>query len=241
MTKVTDLPRPIIDIIDVFIEEKFNSLTLKELSDKLNTDSSAINQRILRDKDLLFVSNGKPKKIQLKKGFDDLIFYKYKNMCIRCREKRSSEELTVQKLYLDIDKPDHYSNLIPWCKNCLKEPIKKHSILLNPEELGIPVNKKWEYKTIRIHEEKVYKSNEIHPLYSYYKFRELSDINEKYMEYKWYHLRENNETNEIGPRCIDEILDVFGIHGWELMHFHERGNSEFGSGEFQALFKREII
>ena len=47
---------------------------------------------------------------------------------------------------------------------------------------------RWEYKTIYIRQEFVYGPNNINPVFSYFKFREIKDINKKEIDQKGYHL-----------------------------------------------------
>ena len=60
VTVVTGLTLQIREILDVFIKNEFDPLTLKQIGDELKIDTNTINQRILRDKTRIFTSDGKP-------------------------------------------------------------------------------------------------------------------------------------------------------------------------------------
>lgn len=251
MTVVTGLTLQIREILDVFIKNEFDPLTLKQIGDELKIDTNTINQRILRDKTHIFTSDGKPKKIQLKKDVHEIVFYRYKNTCVRCNTEFHESFLTVQPINPNIPDPDHYTNLVLICNSCLENLTDvKSSQPINITEFGKKSlgGDKWDYKTVQIRLESHYEPNTLHRSYSYYGFREDGNVNEKEMEKKWMHLVTKNENGEeqISSMAVSDILNAFGRASWELINLYKTREIQLPGASyhdnqnemFEALFKR---
>lgn len=243
-----NIPNSIKEIINEFISSGFRPYTYKKLAYRLDVEPNTLVQRINRNPEYFEIKGDRPKIITLRKEIKEIYFYRDKNTCQICLEKKDPSELLfrVKDPYLEeknnMVNLDDWDNVITCCQVCKDiDLLKKLSMKGKIEHIGSG-NYFWEYKEIEIRE--VYKEkNPYHKLY----FPDLKISEMKYDHYHefnelkgqgWYHIiNDNNERSEY----FSDILNYFGNQGWELVLLKQDppADPDEGWGHDRYLFKRK--
>jgi len=234
MTTCHKISSSLKEILDVFIKNKFRPLTLAEISDLLGEDANTINQRILRDNENLFFSpnpNSKPKIIQVRPGHPDVVCYMRDNQCNLCKKKLKPEKMFVEYINNQKKQKNTWDNLKLVCDQCSKTPPKvtkqKTQKVTQISNLNIDKSMRtWEYKTLIIRNVPKFDDysslSEEDPKYipAHFIYQENSEIDltkdieeQEEQVSNWYTIIENGK---IKSHSISDILNFFGIQGWEL-------------------------
>ncbi|MHA1269739.1 MAG: hypothetical protein ACTSPY_08110 [Candidatus Helarchaeota archaeon] len=233
MTNVR-IPKSIKEILDLFIMKNFSPLTIQDISMALKIDSNTIAQRINRNEKFFEVIKKRPKKIIVKPGINEIIFYRDKNQCQICRKTLPQRDLMVRTLNPNLNNRDKYTNLITTCLKCQNKPIPKHS-RKRKKNLNQKMDLEyiWEYKQIQIAKRigfrgehlspfpqiyynmnlGIYQENDINT-YTYYEFNELDGKG-------WFYFTNDENENEITSLKLIDIINEFGNDGWELVFMRE--------------------
>ncbi|KKN24637.1 hypothetical protein LCGC14_0892900 [marine sediment metagenome] len=214
----TTIPKSIRQIIDEFIWSNFRPFTYKMLADRLRYESNTIVQRINRNPKYFKTVGDKPKIIELNKDLEEIYFYRDKNTCQICQKQKEPTELLIRLKDPYLKDDYNWENVITCCQDCKDiNIIKKLSYKQKDEHIGTG-NYIWEYKEIQIRE--VHKKK--NPYFKLY-FPDFKETEIEYVHYYefnessgqvWHHIiDENNEICE----NLSDILNYFGIQGWELM------------------------
>ena len=240
----SQIPKSIQDIIDIYIVYDFGPFTYKILADRLNIDPNTLNQRINRNPEYFDIRGQRPKIITLKKGLEDIYFYRDKNTCRICQKQKDPTNLLIRLKDPYLKDDENWENIITCCQNCKDTNlIKRLSYKKNIEQIDAG-NYIWEYKEIEI--------REIHKRKNPYMKLYFPDFKETEIKYEHYH--EFNELNGQGwhhiiddnnERCenLSDILNYFGSQGWELV-IMDHNPPEFEGGDWgnlHCVFKRKKI
>lgn len=251
MTDVTNLPESILDIVKIFNRNDFRPLTLKEIADKMGLDSNTLNQRILRDKQGIFESEGKPKKIWIKNNIAYIVHVNDGFKCRICRKEFSMKDLTVQTRLPGILPDDDYNNLASVCKHCLEHPSPADlSRSVSSNKIKENWNENWfEYKQINLRYESYYETNNLHPNFRYFTFQEVGYGNSEIEEDNWIRLAHKEDSKEtIASREIVDILNYFGKTGWEVLKIEDIARSDYDGDKiypdlvpvYEIFFRRKM-
>jgi len=221
----TKIPNSIRQILDKFIQSNFRQLTYNHLADKLGLKTDTLIQRISRNKEYFDVDDSnRPSRIRVKKGIDEVYFYRDKNLCYSCHKTVNPERLTLK-----FRNPSHYDkykwdNVISVCDDCKdKEIVKRVKRVRNRGTT--------EYKEIFI--------------------KISSIINPKTDEYdNYYEFDELNgdgifplldEEDKIASYTVADILNYFSAEDWEVIHIERILEEEYALEEYQVFFKRKKV
>ena len=152
------IPNSIKEIIDEFKSLGFSPYTYKKLAYRLDVEPNTLVQRINRNLEYFDITGDRPKIITLRKDLDEIYFYRDKNTCQICQQKKSSNELLTRPKdpYLEKKTKLNYlhdwDNIITCCQDCKNiSLIKRLSYKKKPDYISSD-NYLWEYKEIEIRE-----------------------------------------------------------------------------------------
>ena len=213
MFSVKKLPQPIKDILTIFIKHDFAPLTVQKIAEELQENHNSIYQRILRDKSTknpFFEMTGtKPKKVQVKKGKKEVVFFRSNNQCYFCKKTVTINELRIQ--YIDEDAPDiqAWNNIVPVCTECKnglsssripKSKASKGTTSKKPTNQHVP----WEYLTVSLRRREGFEQqNNVVRRFVYYEFIEVDDDNE-ITDDKWLYLVDDGDDDGDDEEVKDE-------------------------------------
>jgi len=251
-TTMTDknIPNSIKEIIDKFIDYGFRPYTYKDLASRLDVEPNTLVQRINRNLKYFEIVGDRPKIITLNKDLEEIYFYRDKNTCQICQNKKNPDDLLIRfkDPYLveknEIDYLHDWNNVITSCQDCKEiDLIKRLTYLKEPENIVLD-NYIWEYKEIEIRE--IYKKKNPYAELYFPGFKNKNPQYEHYLEVNesngqgWYHII--NDKNE---RCehLADILNYYGNQGWELVLVKEYPPDYEGDdwGNDCYLFKRKKL
>ena len=218
------IPNSIKEIIDEFKSLSFSPYTYKKLAYRLDVEPNTLVQRINRNLEYFDITGDRPKIITLRKDLDEIYFYRDKNTCQICQQKKSSSELLTRPKdpYLEKKTKLNYlhdwDNIITCCQDCKNiSLIKRLSYKKKPDYISSD-NYIWKYKEIEVRE--IHKKD--NPYIELYipGFKDSKSVYEHYHEVNelngqgWYHILDDN--NEI-CKYLSDILNYYGSQGWELV------------------------
>jgi 5-methylcytosine-specific restriction endonuclease McrA len=238
------------DLLEVFIGQNFNTLTVPFIAQRLKTEPNTIIQRLRRDPDKLFITDdSKPKNVKVKPGFRSIVLLANRYKCRYCLKDKSDNELEIQLRWPNIDS-DNYNNLITICEACqqgfqqnLEQNPKKITEFGTEDRKSILSPEVFEYKQIWIENRPYIPPGEIHATYSYYVYHDLAFGQTRF---NWnYIAKEGIYPDNILSKTQNTIFDAFGKDGWELIQTRiltEEENIAFfdsQSTHYEAIFKRK--
>ena len=202
-------------IIDLFQKHNFQARTLQQISAELQEKENTINQRIIRDENYFFHSEGsKPKIITINIHRPEILAHIYHNQCQSC--KKTFKTALLKTYYKDGNKNSRtWGNVEPVCEECyikLQKPQNlNQSKNTNPKK--DPQQKqpahKWEYKRVRI-------KTELQPTETYFVFNDNEQDEFPLTDYFWL-----EDKGEIDSYDLTDILNYFGQMGWEMVGFRD--------------------
>lgn len=241
MSIVKKIPKSIKEIIGAIKYRRWDPLTFAELGDLLGVDPNVIAQRISRDKNyFLEISETRPRKVSVKKGVNETIFFVNDNQCAGCRKKFSADQLNVRIIDLNAEDKLAWNNIVTLCDECnkLQEPWAQVNRKPTPASKKVKTSSvSWEYLNVRIRGRKeLFQNNK------YYEFIEVDDVNaidrddwdvltgdeEEESNEDEEENEEEEESHEDG-RLMEEdeenitslspadVLNFYGKNGWELI------------------------
>ena len=218
-----NIPKSIQEILDDFIQSNFRQLSYKNLADRLGIKVDTIIQRISRNKAFFEINDSeRPSKISIRKGLNEIYFYRDKNQCRLCEKIVAPESLILKfRNPYQEDKFD-WRNVLSVCDECKdKDIIKKNKRVKKPGTI--------EYKEVYIR--LVSKMKEEKRFY-YYEFDEHDGTGEFPLL---------DENNNIASETVGAVLNYFGSDGWDMVHIETlRGEyDDVGYEDFQVFFKRK--
>jgi len=217
------IPKSVLEILDKFIRSNFTRFTYNYLADELGLKTDTLIQRISRNKDFFEVDDSKrPSRILVKKGIEDVYFYRDKNKCHICQKIVDPERLTLKfRNPIQYDKYD-WGNVISVCYECKDmEIVKRVKRAKKPRA--------FEYKEIFINI-----LSRRHPdtekYETYYEFDELNGAGPFPLV---------DEKDKIASSTVADILNYFSADGWEVVHIERIIEEEYSLEEYQVFFKRK--
>jgi len=219
----TKIPQSIRDILDLFIRFNFTRFQYKTIADRLGLKTDTLIQRISRNKDYFEIDDSiRPSRISVRKGIDDIYFYRDKNKCQVCQKIVNPERLSLK--FKNPYQEDKYKwqNVLSLCDECKDKGIVKrvkqvkHPGLIEYKEVSIQLTSKRDSKT----DSNIY----------YYEFDEYDGTGQ-------YPLLD--EEGNIASNTIADILNYFSADGWEVIHIERISDDEYELEEYQVIFKRK--
>jgi len=219
----TIIPQSIREILDLFIRFNFTRFQYKTIADRLELKVDTLIQRISRNKEYFEIDNSmRPNRISVKKGIDEVYFYRDKNKCHVCKKTIDPGRLTLK--FRNPSEYDKYNwnNVISVCDECKdKDIVKREKRVKNT---GV-----YEYKEIFI--KLTYRKNPKTDDYeNYYEFDELNGD-------EFFPIID--EEDKIASKTVADILNYFSADGWEVVHIERIMEEEYALERYQVFFKRK--
>lgn len=216
------IPKSVQEILDKFIRSNFTQFSYNYLADQLGLKTDTLIQRISRNKDYFEVDDSvRPSRILVKKGIEEVYFYRDKNKCHICQKTVDPKRLTLKFRNPYQYNKYQWDNVISVCDECKDKEIVKR--VKRVKKLGVT-----EYKEIYI--------------------KITSRINPKTDEYEnFYEFDELNgagtfplidKEDKIASFTVADILNYFSADGWEVIHIERIMEEEYALEEYQVFFKR---
>jgi len=223
----TKIPPSVKEILDEFIRYRFFKIPYKKLAGALDKNVDTIIQRVRRNKEYFEIDDAtRPSKISIKKGIEDIYFYRDKNTCQICQK-----QVTPDKLELRFRNPyqkDLYdwNNVLSACNDCKDKKIVK---IIKKTKLPLEI----EYKEIHVRWTHT-KNSETDKRKSFLEFDELDGSG---------YFPLFNENEKIASNSIADVLNFFSSDGWEMVHIQYPTilNDYDEVGEYEVLFKRNKL
>ncbi len=219
----TKIPQSIQKIMDLFIRFHFTQFPYKTLADRLGLKVDTLIQRISRNKEYFEIDDSsRPSRISIKKGLEEIYFYRDKNTCKLCHKVVDPEKLILKfRNPYQIDKFE-WNNVLSVCDECKdKEIIKK-------------VKRVKQYGAIEYKEIYIKSTSKIDPKtdnYVYfYEFDEFDGTGQFPLL---------DDEGNIASNTIADILNYFSADGWELVHIDRILEDEYSLEDYQVIFKRK--
>ncbi|MFW9878580.1 MAG: hypothetical protein ACFFG0_36325, partial [Candidatus Thorarchaeota archaeon] len=198
--------------------------TYSYLADKLGLKTDTLIQRISRNKEYFEVDDSvRPSRILVKKGIQEIYFYRDKNKCHICQKIVNPERLTLK--FRNPSQSDKYNwnNVISVCDKCKdKDIIKRVKRVKQPgtleyKEIFVNLTSRWNPETDDYEE--------------HYEFDELNGNGLFPLI---------DEEDNIASLTVANILNYFSADGWEVVHIERILEEEYALEEYQVIFKRTI-
>ena len=245
------IPKPVTDILKTFFKFEKDELEYNLLANMLDMKVNTIIQRIKRYEGEFFNIDmeKRPHKISIKMPNKNVIFYRDKNQCAFCRKTVNPNNLILRLKDPNYKKKYSLKNCVTCCKDCENKGISKIMKKKSRREIKDSKRPFWEYKEIFIKKLEEYEEPEISdsqgmivPIVGrfgflrekveYYEFNELDGKG-------WFHL--TDDDGKIDSYNLKDIMNYFGMNGWELFQMYKEGDPEYTSfEEYHCFFKRRV-
>lgn len=216
------IPKSVQEILDKFIRSNFTRFSYTHLADQLGIKTDTLIQRISRNKDYFEVDDSKrPSRILVKKGIEEVYFYRDKNKCHICQKTVDPESLILK-----FRNPGHYdkydwNNVISVCDECKDKEIVKRVKRVKKQGAS-------EYKEIFI-QITSRRNPDTNDYENYYEFDELNGAGP-------FPLIDGED--KIASFTVADILNYFSGDDWEVVHIERIMEEEYALEEYQVFFKR---
>jgi hypothetical protein len=240
----TSIPPSIQEMIDLYIKHDYRPFTYNLLSKELDVDANTILKRVKRNPKYFKIEGIRPKIIYLNKDIEEIFFYRDKYKCRICHEEKAPNNLQIRLKdpFLKEDVRKNWRNIITCCKKCKDKDLVK---CINKDKIEAPSDiTKWEYKEVRIRKVRNKLTHNWKSSDATFDGIILGNNYEYHLEFNelngqgWFHLNDGN--NE---RCnkLSDILNYFGIQGWELFNIRYITYTDSDEiAERRCIFKRKI-
>jgi len=220
----TKIPPSVQEILDVFIRNRFYNVPYKKISSATNKNIDTIIQRVKRNKEFFDIDDSeRPAKISIKKGKEEIYFYRDKNICRLCQKQVSPTNLNMR--FRNPFQKDKFAwnNVLSVCNECKnKEIVKLVKIIKKPSKI--------EYKEVHI-ELKSIKNQETDDWDYYYEFDELDGTGSFPLL---------DESEKIASKTVADVLNYYAADGWRVIHIEIPQETEYMNYDFYQVFLERI-
>jgi hypothetical protein len=223
----TKIPPSIQEILDEFIRYNFFEISYKRLANALNKNVDTVIQRVSRNKKYFKIDDSKrPSKISIKKGIEDIYYYRDNNICKICQKQVSPNELELRFRNPYQKNKYDWNNVLSVCDECKDKEIVK---IIKKIKLKTEV----EYKEVHMRWTSI-QDSELKKWEPFLEFDELDGTG-------YFPLLDENKN--IASNTIADVLNYFSANGWEMINIeYPTILTDYESvGDIEVLFKRNKL